>query len=232
MSSGTQQAEIFKICREITEELRQYPGAQLFNEPVKPEQAGVPNYYKKVKNPQDLGTILDRLNRGEYTDVKNWERDINTVWGNADLYNGKDSFVSIIAHHMSKRFTKLKERLEMKKISGWMKHLYLYRERLDRLLLSPPSGVGPIFPIGRVTSSEEYVPFSGHELDCLIEASHVFFRQDDLAQISKILQGEAQVAVESEDFVINVDDLSPKTLHRLRDFFKKRFHQLGQTYPP
>ena len=229
--SNSNQQELLKICKEITEELRRYPGAQLFNEPVNPELQAVPGYYKKLKNPQDLGTILDRLNRGEYTDVKVWERDVNTVWQNAELYNGRDSFVSVIAHHMSDHFKILKRRLDTKKISGWMKFLYIQREKLDRLLLSPPSGVGPIFPIRRAVSSSEYAPFSSRELDCLIEASRIFYKPDDLLQITKILNTENLVPNGQEDVEINVDEVSPKTLHMLRDFFKKRFHQMNQEYP-
>jgi hypothetical protein len=224
--------DLLRICREITIELRQCPGAKPFNDPIRPDQQSVPNYFRKVKNPQDLGSILDRLNRGEYTDVKNWERDINTVWTNAQLYNGKDSFVAIIAQHMQSRFRKLtRERLESRKTSGWMKLLSTSRQKLDRLLLSPPSGVGPIFPVCRVPSAMEYAPFSNRELDALIDASRAFFKPDDLLQIAKILQGEAQTAVESETFTIHVDDLSPKSLHKLRDYFKKTLSLRGQVYP-
>lgn len=225
------QAELLRICREITIELRQYPGARLFNEPVNPEQQSVPNYYKKVKNPQDLGTILDRLEHGEYTDIKLWEKDINLVWLNAELYNGKESYVSVIAHHMQRHFSKLKKRLEMKKISGWMKFLYFSREKLDRLLLSPPSNIGPIFPIHRQINSQEYAPFSNRELDCLIEASRFCFKPEDLMQISKILQTDTNFHIENDDMVINVDNMPPKTLHLLRNYFKKRLIQLGAEYP-
>jgi hypothetical protein len=126
---------------------------------------------------------------------------------------------------------KLKERLEMKKISGWMKRLYVTREKLDRLLLATPTGIGPIFPIGRISSASEFPPFTPRELDCLIEASRAFFKPEDLAQITKILLGEPQLTLESEESVLNVDVLSPKTLHRLREYFKKRLQQMGQTYP-
>ena len=34
-----------------------------------------------------------------------------------------------------------------------------------------------------------------------------------------------------EELVINVDEISSKSLHILRDFFKKRLHQMGQEYP-
>lgn len=132
---------------------------------------------------------------------------------------------------MSDHFKILKRRLDTKKISGWMKFLYIQREKLDRLLLSPPSGVGPIFPIRRTVSSSEYAPFSSRELDCLIEASKIFYKPDDLLQITKILNNESLVPNGQEDLEINVDEVSPKTLHMLRDFFKKRFHQMNQEYP-
>jgi hypothetical protein len=224
-------AEMFRICREITQDLRQFPGAQLFNEPVNPEQLAIPNYYKKVKNPQDLGSILERLNRGEYADVKIWERDVNTVWINAELYNGKESYVAAIAQEMNKRFRRLKQRLDMKKLSGWMKNLHATQAKLDKLLMSPPGGVSPIFPVGPVSMANQYAPFSSHELDCFVEASRVCFKPDDYAQITKILQSEPQIETGADDCKVNVDELSPKALHRLRDFFKKRIQQMGQTYP-
>jgi hypothetical protein len=224
-------AEMLRICREITQDLRSYPGAQLFNEPVNPEQLAIPNYYKKVKNPQDLGSILDRLNKEQYTDVKIWERDVNTVWANAELYNGKESYVAVIAQEMSRRFKKLKRRLDMKKLSGWMKALHGTQEKLDKLMGCPPSRVGPIFPVGPVTLVDQYAPFGSHELDCLVEASRVCFRPEDYTQITKILQSEAQIENCTDDFKVNVDELSSKSLHRLKDFFRKRIQQMGQVYP-
>ncbi|KAH0795829.1 Bromodomain containing protein [Histomonas meleagridis] len=229
MSNSRLDENLLKICKEITQELREYPGANLFNEPVNTDHQT--NYYKKIKNPQDLGTIYEKLERGEYTEVKSWEKDINTVWQNAELYNGKDSYVSIIAHHMSNHFKKLKQRLDMKKISGWMKYLYLSREKLDRLLLSPPSSVGTIFPIRKPSDYHNYAPFSSRELDCFIEASRAFYNKDDLLQICKILQSEKQFDKQTDEVRINVEDITPRSLHMLRDFFKKRLHQMNQEYP-
>lgn len=220
--------ETLKICKEITAELRAFPGACLFNEPVKQDHPDLRNYYKKIRNPQDLGTILERLERGEYTEVKAWEKDINQVWLNAESFHGKESYVTFIAHHMSARFQKMKERLEKKKISQWMKHLYLSREKLDRLLLSPPSGIGPVFPIGLLSESMNYTPFSSRELDCLVDASRAFFKPEELAQIAKLMQGEPQMQGKAEEVIINVDELTPKTCHRLRDYFKKK---LQDEYP-
>ena len=219
--------ELFRICKEITMELQQYPGARFFNEPVKQD---VPNHHKKVKNPQHLNTILDRLERGEYTEVKNWERDIGKVWENAEQY-GKDSLLGILAQQMRRHFEKLKVRLEKKKISGWIKNLDKSRKKLDRLLLSPPSGVGPIFPIGRFTNSEDYAKFSSRELDCLVDAGRYFFKQEELAQIAQLMQGESQMEGNPEELIVNVDELTPKTQHRLRDYFKKKLQLLGQEYP-
>lgn len=223
--------EMLKICKEITEELRKYPCAKIFNEPVKSDAQGAQNYYKKVKNPQDLGTIYKRLENGEYTDIKTWEKDINAVCQNAELYNGRDSYYAVVAHQMTKHFKKLKRRLDIMKISGWMKCMYLLREKLDRMLLSPPSSVGTIFPIRKPSSYLDYAPFSSRELDCFIEASRAFYKSDDLLQICKILQYEKQMENPKEELVINVDEISSKSLHILRDFFKKRLHQMGQEYP-
>lgn len=219
--------DLFRICKEITIELQQLPGARFFNEPVRQDRADAPSSHKKTKR-QDLSTILERLERGEYTEVKNWERDIGKVWENAEQYYGNKILPRILAQQMQKHFEKLKVRLEKRKISGWIKHLDKTRKKLDRLLLSPPTGVGPIFPIGKITSADDYARFSSRELDCLVDAGRYFVKEEELAQIAQLLQGESQMEGNPEELIVNVDELTPKTQHRLRDYFKKK---LGQDYP-
>ena len=224
--------EIRQICIEIMKELREYPGAYFFNNPVDLEN--IPGYLKKIKNPQDLGSILSKLENDGYTKINDWEKDINLVWTNAEIFNGKDSYVTTIAGHMAKHFLKLKKRVDVRRFSGWMKYIYSAREKIDRLLLSPPPNYDPIFPI-TYASNIQYPPFSNRELDSFVQASNYFFKNEDKVQIVKLLHldpsYESFVDPNTDEIRVNADKLSPKCLNLIRDYFKKQLTKMGQEYP-
>ena len=220
-----------KICLEITKELSKLPGATPFNEPIKPTAAEYSEYRRIVKNPQDLGTIAKKLENGEYSNVQAWEKDMNLIWSNAELFNGKDAFVSTIARHMAKHCEKLKKRLSMRKISGWMKCLYIWREKIDKLMVSPPSDSKiRIFPIPQYTEPD-YKPFTDREIDCFLEATRNLVKSEDIKQLSKISQLDPNYKANGDNMIVDVDQLEPRTLYALRNYVSRRCNEMGIPYP-
>ena len=128
-----------QICEEITKELLKLPGASLFKEPLTNQEENFPKYSQIVKSPQDLGTILSRLKNKEYTNSASWAKDVDLVWTNAELYNGKDTYVAQIARHMQKHCEKLKRKLASRKIIGWMKNLIFFKTNFGFLFFSSSS---------------------------------------------------------------------------------------------
>lgn len=51
---------------EIVKKLRRHENAWPFNQPVDPVALKVPDYLQIVKNPMDLGTIEDKINKGRF----------------------------------------------------------------------------------------------------------------------------------------------------------------------
>lgn len=49
-------------------------------------QDGVPNYFEKVKRPMDLGTMRDKMARGEYGDDEEFLADMNQIFDNCYTY--------------------------------------------------------------------------------------------------------------------------------------------------
>ena len=219
-------------CIDITKNLIQFPGALFFKDPVLTKD--FPDYYNKIKTPSDLNTILQKLKDHKYSKIDQWEKDIKLIWSNTELYHGKDSYLCRIAHHMDKHFQKLKKTIGMMKISGWMKCLYLWRDKLDRYLTNPPSNLNFIPVINPY--KENYQQFSTKELDCFVEATKQMnlFNNKQNPEVTKIfakiIQSDPNNNLE-EDGVVNVDALSPKTLHLLRDYIKKYFEVNHLKYP-
>ena len=219
-----------RLCLEITRQLRQSPGAVDFNEPVDAHKDGLPDYYKKVHNPMDLGTIYRNLEAGSYHSVTDWERDINTVWSNAETYNGKDSPYSYLAQHMARKFQRLKKPLEIYSVSGWSKYVYGLRMKMDALLR-----VCPLHSIvGKSLDSALplLAPFTSREIGNLMKASEMVNKPKDIEQVCAILRkNDPPVNTDDDDLVIDVNSLNPQTLHEIRAYYRKQLIEQGLPYP-
>lgn len=70
------------------------PDAWAFQTPVDPEQLGLPDYFKIVKNPMDLSTIYKKLCEDfKYSNPQEFVDDMWLMFNNAWLYNKKTSKV-------------------------------------------------------------------------------------------------------------------------------------------
>ena len=74
-----------EICLNITKKMMNYPCAKCFLEPVDPSER---EYLEIIKSPQDLTSILSRLENSNYQTVDSWEQDVNLIWYNAEKFNG------------------------------------------------------------------------------------------------------------------------------------------------
>lgn len=222
-----------KLCLYITAELRKSPAASVFNEPVDPKKQNIPNYYKKIRNPQDLGTIYGRLQRKEYKSVVQWEKDIDLVWMNAETYNGKDSYIAFMAKHMKKKFERLKKPLDNRSVSGWTKHIYQLREKFDSMLSVCPPSLQSIVPRNLDSACAAFqTPFNAKEISNLIKASEMVNTQKDIDQVSAILKkNDPPVDTNTEDLVVDINTLSNSTLHEISAYYRKQLIEQGLPYP-
>lgn len=221
-----------RLCIEITAALKAFPGAEMFNEPVDPKKQNAPNYFKKIRNPQDLGTIMHRIEAYEYESVTQWEQDINTVWSNAVTYNGEGSYVAILAQHMASHFVKLKKPLDYFNVTGWTKHIYNLRQEFDRLLSQAPPSLGPITTKLGKTPSILVEPMTSKEICQIIEASQMINQPQDVDAIAQIIKkNEPKANIEQDVAIFDVNNLSPITLHEMRNYYKKQCIERNLTYP-
>ena len=225
--------EQLRLCKEITAALMRSPGAAMFNEPVDPKKQNAPNYFKKIRNPQDLGSIMHRVEASEYESVTQWEQDINTVWSNAVTYNGEGSFVGNLAQHMAKHFQKLKKPLDYFNIVGWTKHIYSLRQDFEKLLAQAPPSLGPITSHLNKQPSILIEPMTSHEISQIIQVSQLINEPSDIEAISQIIKkNEVKPPNMDQDvLVFDVNNLLPVTLHEIRNYYKKQCNERNIPYP-
>ncbi|CAM9793542.1 unnamed protein product, partial [Phaeothamnion confervicola] len=93
-----------QYCTGPLQRLENMEFAFVFKEPVDPVKLGLPDYFDIVKKPMDLGTIRRYLDSGRYHTLEDFEGDVNLVFDNAILYNGKKTEVGEVADNMKKVF--------------------------------------------------------------------------------------------------------------------------------
>jgi hypothetical protein len=81
-----------------------------FRTPVDAKALNIPDYYRIVKHPMDLGTINERLDNNYYWSGQECIRDIDQVFANCYLYNKPDQDVVVMA--------KMVEQLYRTKVAG------------------------------------------------------------------------------------------------------------------
>jgi hypothetical protein len=87
-----------RLLRPLLQKLMLHPrNAGLFNTPVDPVALTLYDYFIRIKEPMDLGTVKSKLQSGHYTTVQQCFDDIDLVFRNAILYNGDNSSVSATA---------------------------------------------------------------------------------------------------------------------------------------
>lgn len=83
-----------------------------FAKPVDWRKMGLVDYPKLIKNPMDLGTIGERLQRNYYSRLEDWANDMRLVWKNAFVFNTPDSMYFKAAKSLSDMFEKKLEEFE------------------------------------------------------------------------------------------------------------------------
>lgn len=93
----------------------------IFNTPVDPDAQNLPTYYSIVTEPMDLGTIRDKLARGEYSTCRELLQDIRLTFQNAKKFNPPGHFISICASSLLKlvdtEVEKIRTRIDQNRVN-------------------------------------------------------------------------------------------------------------------
>jgi hypothetical protein len=94
-------SHVFKKSSSLLNRLMKHKFGWVFNKPVDPVALGLHDYFVIIKHPMDLGTIRERLSRGQYRNPKDVAADVRLTFHNAMTYNPKGQDVHIMAEQLS-----------------------------------------------------------------------------------------------------------------------------------
>ena len=102
--------------RALLQRLMSHPlqgGQGWFNEKVDPAKLGLPDYFRIVTKPMDLGTVKSNLSASRYAGAPEFAADVRLVFANALAYNPPANPVHKAARALSTEFeSELKRTLE------------------------------------------------------------------------------------------------------------------------
>jgi len=95
-------------CACVLDQLMNHKHSWLFDKPVDPEKLDLPDYFDKIKQPMDLGTVRTKLDNQEYHTVDDFVADVYLTFDNAVLYNAdkgdNEGELSEVAKGMKEQF--------------------------------------------------------------------------------------------------------------------------------
>ena len=83
-----------------------------FHDPVDPKSKDLKDYYKIIKKPMDLSTLLANVTAQSYDSMKDFEADLQLIWDNCIEYNEEGSPIAKQAIEMELATQKLLVRKE------------------------------------------------------------------------------------------------------------------------
>jgi hypothetical protein len=104
-----------------------------FREPVDPHSEGAKAYYQCIQKPMDLGTVLSKLESGQYSQMADWQADVALVWGNAMMFNRVGSVYYQAAETLKKKFEKEISMFYMSEEEKWLRKVGRIIMKLEAL---------------------------------------------------------------------------------------------------
>lgn len=84
----------------------------VFSSPVDTVALEIPDYFRTIRRPMDLGTMKKKLDLGFYKHIQHFARDVRLIFDNAKMYNSEGSDVHNLAKDMLNDFNAEFRKLE------------------------------------------------------------------------------------------------------------------------
>ncbi|XP_076584478.1 bromodomain-containing protein 4-like isoform X2 [Chaetodon auriga] len=92
------------LLKEVLKSLWKHNFAWPFQAPVDAIKLNLPDYYKIIKTPMDMGTIKKRLENNYYWNAQECIQDFNTMFTNCYIYNKPGDDIVLMAEALEKHF--------------------------------------------------------------------------------------------------------------------------------
>ena len=218
----------FSYCRDVVDQLIKHRFGGPFRIPVDPIRLGVPDYFKVIQRPMDLGTIRQKLINNQYTEPSDFIEEVNLVFDNACTFNSPASEVFIMAETLKRSFgdkiKTLTQRItpgqtDTGGFRGIKESVDTMREEIRTIIGKKTQDVAA--PSRQVSSQQkDAMPLTKDEKRQLSSAVSTL-PAEHIAVIVKMIKDKLPLDTKEKEFVIDIDSLDIPTLRAMMRFVEQ-----------
>ena len=208
-------------CYKITQKLLDHPISNIFSHRIDEIIDQAPGYYDIIKNPMDLGTIMEKVENGMYKNMKEWISDVNLVFSNSILYNTEHSYIAIAAHHLEDVFKKELVRSGGSAPIDWVNTCNRYYLEIKKQMQQSPA------PLSNLYSTKDFsTPTIKPNLRELADLGQFSNRLEVLQVLQILTMYGYKPDTKREELTIDVKDIPEEALPVLHAYIKEGKHGL------
>ena len=206
-----------------------HPSTKLFQNNtnlIVKDDAGIITHY-------DLNSILHRIQNNEYRTPRQCFDDIDTCWTCAEKNSMKKQMferineLSLIQYNRS-LVEKENQKARTLNPNGWATEIHCLRERLTKLMSSPPQEIREITPVQCYLSTQSF-KIENEKLKRFIRATEMIKKEEEIKEmISIIKEFQPELISDSQEMCFDATKLSVSTFKALKTYVKAI---LGTKYP-
>ncbi|EAY13898.1 Bromodomain containing protein [Trichomonas vaginalis G3] len=215
--------------------IMEHPAAALFRSPVvSGTDTEENNYYTIITNPQDFGTIKDRLYNNQYKSVTQLIEDVNQIAKNAAIYNGENSHVAFLASYCTQLFNKEMRDSDLLPVRAWCDAVFNLRTKITNLMSNQPPKVRQFSSsLNAGRSLKQNTPvMSEHEIQCFIQASEKLQSDEEQKEMIRILnENQPELDAGNAEIHFEITKLNHQTMSALKHYMAEALNKKGMSYP-
>lgn len=226
-------ASLKEKCLKVTLMMQNSPCCKIFIEPVDTTvEQDMADYFDVIKDPQDIQTILTRINDNYYQTYEEWEKAMLLVFDNAvKYYGGSDRPIeSSMAKVMKKKFLKLCKffTIPYKTQSDWFNCIEsLYQKINTTMKKSPPSLKKEFEDKSFSRSADQH-----NEIKKLCSSLSRLTDQSSQYEIMQLLTTfGVKIDSKKKENTFKLLQLPQEAVQALMLFTKDKFDDMGLSYP-
>lgn len=222
-----------ELCLDAIDEFLSHPIARQFDSPVIPGTDAGEDYLSIIKNPIDLSTIREKIEKKEYPSLHSLEKDIELCWSNAELYNSGNEFFLQLISECRIRMRKVLRNFGLMQTPTWCSECQRLNQKLTSLVASAPIKAKLNTPLGSNKQKHNLELFSERDLSQFLKAVKLLNptpeHQREFVKI--IRQHSHDIVLEEGENNLDLKNIPLAALHSLMTYVRDSLQKDGKKYP-
>lgn len=216
----SEKSVVLNQCQKITKDFINNPLSMLFVHLSFGDKKSHFEYTSRIKEPMDLTTVNKRLKENCYSNIQEWAYDMDLIFNNAILFNGKNSIVGGVAIYLQKHFNKKLKELEAWNLRNYEEQLMQLSDSLEKLLREPPQDLNIELDDGFFGDNGEERDFTISRMKKLESDLQKAVKNGKTKEIAELLNEINPNEKFDENSEIDLSHLGRNSLVRLEKFVK------------